>query len=58
VEQIRADLADLDGQGVTEVFLDFNWDPEIGSPDADPEAALRRAEETLDALAPGGSSRT
>jgi probable F420-dependent oxidoreductase len=55
LEQVRGDLDDLAAQGVTEVFLDLNWDPEIGSPDADPDAALRRAEETLEALAPGGS---
>ena len=55
VEEIRGDLDDLRAQGVTEVFLDLNWDPEIGSPDADPAAAVRRAEETLEALAPDGS---
>jgi hypothetical protein len=37
------------------VFLDLNWDPEIGSPDADPAAAIHRAEQTLEALAPTGS---
>src|ERR671923_1500490 len=55
VEQVRGDLEDLRAQGVTEVFLDLNWDPEIGSPDADPDTALRRAEQTLEALAPAGS---
>jgi len=55
VEQVRDDLDDLRAQGVTEVFLDLNWDPEIGSPSADPVAAVRRAEETLEALAPAGS---
>jgi probable F420-dependent oxidoreductase len=55
VEQVRADLDDLAAQGVTEVFVDLNWDPDIGSPDADPVAAVRRAEETLAALAPTGS---
>jgi probable F420-dependent oxidoreductase len=55
VEQVRGDLDDLRAQGVTEVFLDLNWDPEIGSPSADPDAALRRADETLEALAPAGS---
>jgi probable F420-dependent oxidoreductase len=55
VEEVRGDLDDLRAQGVTEVFLDLNWDPEIGSPDADRVAAVRRAEETLEALAPGGS---
>jgi alkanesulfonate monooxygenase SsuD/methylene tetrahydromethanopterin reductase-like flavin-dependent oxidoreductase (luciferase family) len=55
IEQVRADLDDLHAKGVTEVFLDLNWDPEIGSPDADPVAALRRAEQALTALAPAGS---
>jgi probable F420-dependent oxidoreductase len=55
VEQVRGDLDDLGAQGVTETFLDLNWDPEVGSPAADPDAAVRRAEETLEALAPGGS---
>jgi probable F420-dependent oxidoreductase len=55
VEQVRGDLDDLHAKGVTEVFVDLNWDPEIGSPDADPAAALHRTEETLEALAPTGS---
>jgi probable F420-dependent oxidoreductase len=50
--QIREDLAVLAGQGVTEVFFDLNWDPQIGSPDADPAEATARAGEILDALAP------
>jgi len=54
-EQVRGDLDDLRAQGVTEVFLDLNWDPEIGSPDADADAAVRRAEATMEALAPAGS---
>ena len=52
-DQIRADTDWLAGQGVTEVFYDLNWDPQIGAPDADPAAAVRRAGEILDALAPG-----
>jgi probable F420-dependent oxidoreductase len=52
VEQVRGDLEDLRAQGVTEVFLDVNWDPQVGSPDADPATAANRAEE---ALAPAGS---
>jgi hypothetical protein len=40
-------------QGITELFLDLNFDPEIGSPDADPAESLRRAEEALEAFAPG-----
>ena len=50
--QIRADVDWLAGQGVTEVFFDLNWDPLIGSPDADPEAAVERAASLLEALAP------
>jgi probable F420-dependent oxidoreductase len=52
VEQVRDDLDTLRAKGVTEVFVDLNWDPEVGSPDADPRAAVRRAEEVLTALAP------
>jgi probable F420-dependent oxidoreductase len=55
VEQVRGDLEDLRAQGVTEVFLDLNWDPEVGSPDADPASAVGRAEEALEAFAPAGS---
>jgi probable F420-dependent oxidoreductase len=50
--QVRADLADLYTQGVTEVFLDLNFDPSVGSPDADPERALDYARQTLDDFAP------
>ena len=53
-DQIRADTEWLAGQGVTEVFYDLNWDPQVGSPDADPAAAAARAGEILDALAPAG----
>ncbi|HEY8533591.1 MAG TPA: TIGR03619 family F420-dependent LLM class oxidoreductase [Micromonospora sp.] len=53
LEEIRADLDDLAAQGVTEVFLDLNFDPEVGAVDADPVAAMRRAEELLEACAPG-----
>lgn len=50
--QIRADLANLADQGVTEVFFDLNWDPQIGSPDADPATATARADELVHELAP------
>lgn len=53
LDQIRGDLAGLAAQGITEVFADLNFDPEIGSPDADPDVSMRRAHEVLDALAPG-----
>jgi probable F420-dependent oxidoreductase len=51
--EIRADLAGLATDGVTQTFVDLNFDPEIGSPDADPDVSMRRAEEVLEALAPG-----
>jgi len=54
VEQIRSDLPLLAEQGVTELFLDPNFDDRIGSPDADPAESMRRAEELLGGLAPTG----
>ncbi len=52
LSQIRADFGTLAAQGITEVFVDLNFDPEIGSPDADPAESRRRADAALDALAP------
>jgi len=52
VEEIRGDLDRLRDQGVTETFLDLNFDPEVGSPDADPAESLRRAHAVLEGLAP------
>jgi probable F420-dependent oxidoreductase len=54
--QIRDDLAQLGAQGVDEVFLDLNFDPDIGNPAADPQASLRTAHQVLEAFAPAGSS--
>lgn len=54
LEQIRQDLADLAEQGITEAFVDLNFDPEIGSPEADPAKSRDRAEEALAGLAPRG----
>jgi probable F420-dependent oxidoreductase len=51
--QISEDVAWLAGNGVTEVFFDLNWDPLIGSPDADPVVATDRAASLLEALQPG-----
>ncbi len=50
-DEIRADLAALADQGVTEVFLDLNFDPEIGTRDADPASSMRRGREVLEAFA-------
>jgi len=49
---IRGDTQRLAEQGVTEIFYDLNWDPLVGSPDADPAGAAARATEILDGLAP------
>ncbi len=51
LDDIRADLADLAKKGITETFIDLNFDPEIGSPDADPAVSMRRAHEALEAMA-------
>lgn len=53
-DEIRADLDVLRGHGVTETFLDLNFDRTIGAVDADPEDSARRALELLEALAPSG----
>jgi probable F420-dependent oxidoreductase len=51
---IRADTEWLAEQGVTELFYDLNWDPLVGSPDADLAVAQARAAEILSELAPRG----
>jgi probable F420-dependent oxidoreductase len=51
-DQIRADLQDLETQGITEVFADLNFDPRMGSPDVGPAQALALADATLEALKP------
>ena len=50
--QLREDFERLAEAGVTELFLDLNFDPEVGSPDADPAASMRRAEQLLTTFAP------
>jgi probable F420-dependent oxidoreductase len=56
-DQVLDDLARLRAQGVTEVFLDLNFSPRVGSPDADVAAALAYAERVLVAFAPANGSR-
>jgi probable F420-dependent oxidoreductase len=50
--QIRDDFASLEAQGVDEVFIDLNFNPEIGNPSADPAASLASAHDALEAFAP------
>jgi probable F420-dependent oxidoreductase len=52
IEQIASDLEPVAAQGVTELFVDLNFDPRVGSPDADADESRRRADEVLEALAP------
>lgn len=52
-DEIKADISRLGALGVTDLFLDLNFEPSIGSPDADPVESMRRAEEILEAFAPG-----
>jgi probable F420-dependent oxidoreductase len=51
-EKIKADLAAYADGGATEVFLDLNFDEQIGNPDADPARSMAVAHEVLDAFAP------
>ncbi len=57
-DAVRADLAGLAEHGVTEVFLDLNFDARVGSPDADSAAALALADEVIETFAPGDQSGT
>ncbi|HST81535.1 MAG TPA: TIGR03619 family F420-dependent LLM class oxidoreductase [Kineosporiaceae bacterium] len=50
--QIQDDLPGLAKQGVTDLFIDLNFDPTIGHVDADPVASMRRAQTVLEAFAP------
>jgi probable F420-dependent oxidoreductase len=54
LDKIRADIATYASYGVTELFVDLNFDEQIGNPDADPTESLRRAHDVLEAFAPGG----
>jgi probable F420-dependent oxidoreductase len=54
LEDIREDLEALADAGMTESFIDLNFDPLVGSPDADPAASLEHARTVLEALAPAG----
>ena len=51
-ERIREDIRWLESCGVTEVFYDLNFDRQVGDPTVDEGAAVLRATEILEALAP------
>jgi alkanesulfonate monooxygenase SsuD/methylene tetrahydromethanopterin reductase-like flavin-dependent oxidoreductase (luciferase family) len=52
-EQIRGDLDALGDAGITEVFVDLNFNPRVGSPDVDPVESTAYAERVLETFAPG-----
>jgi probable F420-dependent oxidoreductase len=52
VDKIKADLAAYADAGTDEVFLDLNFDEQIGTPDADPERSMAVAHRVLEAFAP------
>jgi alkanesulfonate monooxygenase SsuD/methylene tetrahydromethanopterin reductase-like flavin-dependent oxidoreductase (luciferase family) len=52
VDKIRQDFESYATAGVTELFVDLNFDEQIGTPEADPGESMRRAQEALDAFAP------
>ncbi len=55
IDEVRRDFADLAEQGMTELFVDLNFDPDIGSVDADPAVSMQRAREALEGFAPRDS---
>jgi probable F420-dependent oxidoreductase len=52
LRSVRADVGAFAAAGVDELFLDLNFDPEVGAPDADPDVSLSRALAVVNALAP------
>jgi probable F420-dependent oxidoreductase len=54
-EQIRGDLEMLGDAGITEVFVDLNFNPRVGSPDVDPAESTAYAERVLKTFAPGAA---
>jgi probable F420-dependent oxidoreductase len=51
-EKIAEDLERYAAAGASEVFLDLNFDEQIGSPDADPARSMAVAHEVLERFAP------
>jgi probable F420-dependent oxidoreductase len=53
-DKIATDLAAYSEAGATQVFLDLNFDEQIGNPDADPARSMATAHEVLERFAPNG----
>jgi hypothetical protein len=54
LEEVREDVDRYRQIGLTELFLDLNFDERVAAPGADPDAALGVARRLLAALAPSG----
>jgi probable F420-dependent oxidoreductase len=52
LEKVKKDFADYAAAGATELFVDLNFDEQIGNPDVDAKESMRRAHEALEAFAP------
>jgi probable F420-dependent oxidoreductase len=52
IDKIKRDFDDYAAHGATELFVDLNFDEQIGTPDADPATSMRRAHDALQAFAP------
>ena len=52
ISKIKADIEALGDQGVTDLFVDLNFDPQVGAPGADAAESMARAEEALQGLSP------
>jgi probable F420-dependent oxidoreductase len=52
LDQIQADVSRYRDAGLDELFFELNFDPTIGSADADPKASMATALHLLDTLAP------
>jgi probable F420-dependent oxidoreductase len=55
IDTIREGLAMYADNGATEVFLDLNFDEQVGNPDADPARSMALAHQILEEFAPGAA---
>jgi alkanesulfonate monooxygenase SsuD/methylene tetrahydromethanopterin reductase-like flavin-dependent oxidoreductase (luciferase family) len=52
LDQIRRDVDRYRAAGLDDLFIELNFDPAIGAPDADPKTSMATALHLLEALAP------
>lgn len=53
LEEVREDVERYREAGLTELFLDLNFDERLASPESDPEAGMELARYLMSELAPG-----